>query len=132
MKRYIAIILSIICISSLVGCENREPNYVSSEEPGITNNSTFLNNPSIAGIVEEVHEKYIIIYIQTEGYPNGADCKVSLNVEHSDAIYSPITVGDYVVVYYNGAIAESNPLQINTVYAILLKEHADCSVDETT
>ena len=34
-------------------------------------------------------------------------------------------IGDEVVVYYDGNIAESYPMQINTVYAILLKEPAN-------
>ena len=55
---------------------------------------------------------------------------VSLNVENSDGIYSPIQVGDEVTVYYDGNIAESYPMQINKVYAVLLKEPADRSVNE--
>lgn len=55
---------------------------------------------------------------------------VSLNVEKSDGIYSPIQVGDEVTVYYNGSIAESYPMQIVKVYAVLLKELADRTVNE--
>ena len=60
------------------------------------------------------------ININTEGYPNGASCKVSLDVENEDS-YTGASVGDEIVVYYNGEIAESDPLQINTVYGITLK-----------
>ena len=35
------------------------------------------------------------------------------------------SIGDEVVVYYDGNIAESYPMQINTVYAITLKTPAD-------
>lgn len=35
--------------------------------------------------------------------------------------YAEVSVGDEVVVYYDGKIAESDPLQINTVYGITLK-----------
>ena len=38
-------------------------------------------------------------------------------------------VGDEVVVYYDGSIAESDPLRISTVYAITLKTPADRSVN---
>lgn len=34
-------------------------------------------------------------------------------------------IGDEVIVYYDGNIAESYPLQINTVYAISLKDPAN-------
>lgn len=82
------------------------------------------HEPSIAGFVEEVHDDYIIIYIETDGYPYGASCDVSLNVENSDS-YTNVSVGDEVVVYYDGNIAETDPLQINTVYAITLRTPAN-------
>ena len=31
------------------------------------------NEPSVAGVVEEVHDDYVIMYSETaEGYPNGS------------------------------------------------------------
>ena len=118
MKKLIALVLTLVCVLGVVGCNNRSMNYIIS------------NEPSISGVVKEVHSKYIIIYIENDGYPYGADCEVSLNVENGDGIYNPIAIGDEVTVYYNGDIAESDPLQINTVYAILLVEPADRTVNE--
>jgi len=117
MKKCVALVLSLICVLGLVGCNKKSMNYIIS------------NEPSISGIVEEVNENSILIYIQNDGYPYGADCSVSLNVENKDGLYSPITVGDEVVVYYDGSIAESDPLQISTVYAITLKTPADRGVN---
>lgn len=119
MKRGIAGLLVLVCILAMTGC-NRSMNYI------------IQNEPNLIGVVEEVHDHYILIYIETHGYPYGADCKVSLDVENGDGIYSPIMVGDEVVVYYDGSIAESDPLQISTVYAITLKTPADRSVNETS
>jgi len=34
-------------------------------------------------------------------------------------------IGDEILVYYDGNIAESYPMQIHTVYAITLKTPAD-------
>lgn len=112
MKKFMAIILSVIAVISLAGCNNRSMNYI------------IENEPSIVGIVTEVHDKYIQIHIKNEGYPYGADCDVSLDVENTDGTYSPIQVGDEVVVYYDGSISESDPMQINTVYAITLQTPA--------
>ena len=108
MKKLIALVLALLCVLGLVGCNKDSMNYIIEHEPSIT------------GIVEEVHDNYIVIYIETDGYPNGADCKVSLDVEDEDSM-THFAVGDEVVVYHNGDIAESDPLQINTVYAITLK-----------
>lgn len=112
MKKFIALVLVLTCAFSMVGCKNRSMNYIISNEPSIT------------GIVREIYDKYIIIYIETDGYPGGADCKVSLNVENKDSVLH-FNVGDEIVVYYDGNIAESDPLQINTVYAITLKTPAN-------
>ena len=111
MKKYIAVVF-LVLIMLLSGCNNRSMNYI------------IENEPSIIGVVAEVHEKYIQIYIKNEGYPYGAYCNVSLDVENSDGTYSPINVGDEVVVYYDGSIAESDPMQISTVYAITLRTPA--------
>lgn len=108
MKRWIVLILLLTFVLALVGCNNRSMNYI------------IENEPSLVGIVEEVHDNSILIYIETDGYPNGASCEVSLDVENMDS-YTNVSVGDEVVVYYNGDIAESDPLQINTVYAITLR-----------
>ena len=112
MKRSITLVLILICALGLVGCNNRSMNYI------------IANEPSVTGIVEEVHDNYIIINLETDSYLNGASCEVSLDVENKDS-YTSVSVGDEVVVYYNGEIAESYPLQINTVYAITLKTPAN-------
>ena len=112
MKKIIAIILSLSIVFAVAGCNNKSMNYI------------IENKPSITGVVEEVNDNYIVIYIETDSYPNGADCTVALDVENGDS-YTDVAVGDEVVVYFNGEIAESDPLQINTVYAITLKSPSD-------
>ncbi len=82
------------------------------------------NAPSIQGNVIEVHEDYMIIHIMTSGYPNGADCSVSLTPVYGDS-YTDVSVGDEVVVYFNGDIMETDPLQLGTVYAITLRTPAN-------
>ena len=116
MKSWIVSILALVCILGLVGCNNRTMDYI------------IENEPSIIGIVEEVHDNFITVYINTEDYPNEENCQVSLDVENKDS-YTDVSVGDEVVTYYNGEIAESDPLQINTVYAITLKKTANQSVE---
>jgi uncharacterized protein YkvS len=116
-KKITTLILSLFCIVSFAACGNRSMNYI------------IENEPSITGVVEEVNDNYMLIYIETDSYPNGAECTVSLDVENSDS-YTDVSVGDEVVVYFNGEIAESDPLQINTVYAITLKTPASNRAEE--
>lgn len=116
MKKWIAAVLSFVIVLSLAAC-------------GRSMNDVIGKEPSLTGVVREVHDSYILIYIETEGYPGGADCVVSLDVEIEDSV-THFSVGDTVNVYYDGSIAESDPLQIHTVYAIVLLEPADRAVNE--
>lgn len=87
------------------------------------------DTPSIAGVVTEVYENsFLMLGEPTEGYPNAEEYRVSLNVENEGS-YTSVAVGDEVIVYHNGEIAESDPLQINTVYAITLKTPAAENTD---
>ncbi len=118
MKKFIALVLSLVCVFSLAGCNTNSMNYI------------IENKPSVTGIVEEVHDDYIIMYSETaEGYPNGTNWSISLNVENRDS-YTDIIVGDEIVVYYDGMAAETDPLQVSTVYAITLKTPAE-RIDRT-
>ena len=83
------------------------------------------NKPSVTGIVEEVHNDYIIMYSDTaDGYPNGSRWSISLSVENKDS-YTNLSVGDEIVVYYDGNVMETDPLKVGTVYAITLKTPAN-------
>jgi len=118
MKKFIALVLALICVFSLPGCNTNSMSYI------------IENKPNVTGIVEEVHDDYIIMYSETaEGYPNGTNWSISLNVVNNDS-YTDIAVGDEIVVYYDGQAAETDPLQVSTVYAITLKTPAD-RIDRT-
>ena len=106
MKKLAAFILMLFGLISLAGCMNKNMNYIISNEPNIT------------GIVLEVNDNSILIENQSGEY------WVSLNVENQDSV-THFIIGDEVVVYYDGNIAESYPMQINKVYAITLKTPAD-------
>ena len=106
MKKIISFVLALLCALTLFGCDTRSMNYIISHEPSIT------------GIVRDVGEHAILI--------ENADGKywVSLDVENKDSMTS-FRVGDEVVVYFDGSVAESYPMQIDHVYAITLKTPAD-------
>jgi hypothetical protein len=109
MKRFISLILSLTFVLVLAGCNNRSMNYI------------IENEPSVVGVVEEVHDDYVIMYSETaEGYPNGSRWSISLTVESKDPV-----VGDEIVVYYDGNVMETDPLKVGTVYAITLKTPAN-------
>ena len=111
MKKLTALILALICVLGLAGCHNRSMNYIIGNEPNIT------------GIVKDTAEKAILIENENGEY------WVSLDVENKDSMTS-FNIGDEVVVYFDGLVAESYPMQINNVYAITLKTPADRSKND--
>ena len=117
MKKWMTVVLAVVGVLVLAGCNTKSMNYI------------IGNKPSVTGIVEEVHDDYIIMYSETaEGYPNGSTWSISLNVENKDS-YTDIAVGDEIVVYYDGMAMETAPLQVSTVYAITLKTPADRTIN---
>ncbi len=118
-KSIIAIVVALTCLLGLVGCDRKSMDYI------------IANKPSVIGVVEEVHEDYVIMYAETtEGYPNGSHWRVPLEVENQDSYTTDIVVGDEIVVYYDGSAMESDPLQIAKVYAITLKTPANRTINE--
>ena len=106
MKKLIALVLLVICVMTLMGCNNRSMNHIIQNEPNIT------------GIVKSITNESFLIENETGEY------WVSLKVENKDSM-THFNTGDEVVVYFDGNVAESYPMQINTVYAITLKTPAD-------
>lgn len=111
MKKLIAFVLVMICVLTLAGCNNRSMNYI------------IQNEPSITGIVKTITNDAFLMENETGEY------WVSLKVENKDSM-THFSIGDEVVVYFDGNVAESYPMQINTVYAITLKTPADRTANE--
>ena len=86
-------------------------------------NYIIANEPNITGMIKDTADKAILIENETGEY------WVSLDVENKDSMTS-FSIGDEVVVYFAGNVAESYHMQINNVYAIILKTPADRTENE--
>jgi hypothetical protein len=106
MKRALALLLALVCLLTLAGCDRRSMNYI------------IQNEPSIWGVVKDIGDRAILIENEDGEY------WASLDVENKDSM-THFSIGDQVAVYFDGNIAESYPMQINTVYAICLLQPAD-------
>lgn len=129
MKKAVFIILSVILLAAAGFWMLISTNPDLAEELGLASgpgkpaenismNEVIANAPSITGIVKETTDGAILIENENGEY------WVSLNVENKDSM-THFSVGDEVVVYFDGNVAESYPMQINRVYAITLKTPAD-------
>ena len=105
------LIFALVCIFFLASCDSR------------TMDDIIANEPSITGLVTDTNENAILIENDNGEY------WVSLAVENEDSM-THFDIGDEVVVYYDGSVAESYPMQINTVYAITLKTPAERTENE--
>ena len=106
MKKLTEVFLLMILMFSMAGCNNRSMNYINQNEPNIT------------GMVKTITNDAFLMENKTGEY------WVSLKVENKDSM-THFSIGDEVVVYFDGNVAESYPMQINTVYAITLKTPED-------
>lgn len=105
MRRLAASILIAACLAALAGCDSRGMDWA------------IAHAPRIEGVVEVVSEDALLIEGESGEY------WVSLDVENEDSM-THFAEGDTVVVYYDGTVAESYPMQIHTVYAITLETPA--------
>ena len=111
MKKAIYLLLALVCLLTLAGCDRKSMNYI------------IQNEPSIPGIVRDTTENSILIENEDGEY------WVSLDVENGDSM-THFRIGDAVVVYFDGSIAESYPMQISRVYAITLTTPAAPSAND--
>lgn len=111
MKKLIALVLALVCVLGMVGCNNRSMNYV------------IGNEPSFVGTVEVVTDEYVLVNVNDDDaiYSDHPNIQVSLDVELKDS-YLDLSSGDEIVVYYDGSIIDE---KAETVYAITLRTPAN-------
>ena len=107
MKKIILCFLSLASILCFAAC-GKDMNYIIS------------NESSVIGTVKEMHRNSLLMENKNGEY------FVSLDVECGDSM-TDFSEGDEIYVYYDGNIAETYPMQINKVYAIVLKTPANRS-----
>lgn len=112
-RNHLTVVLILVCILVLAGCSSRTMDDIIQQEASIT------------GIVKSITSDALLMENETGEY------WVSLNVENKDSM-THFSKGDEVVVYFDGNAAESDPMQINIVYAITLKTPADRATEEVT
>ena len=101
MKKIILMLL-VICMTSLVACGN--------------SNQNLENEHEFTAKILEVHESSILVEpIAGSNELSSAD-KISVNLKNFAEL--SLQVGDYVLITYDGMIAESYPAQILNVFDI--------------
>lgn len=102
IKRVSLVLVLSFFVLLLSACDRNSANYI------------IDNKPKIEGTVEEINENTILIENETGKY------LVSLDIKNKDSM-TDFYIGDVVYVYYDGAILETYPAQINNALFIALK-----------
>lgn len=89
------------------------------------------SEPKFRGTVQEVSDKSVLVAVNPgEEILRSSDLiSVSLDTKLKDSM-THFNVGDEVIIYYDGNIAESYPAQVYTVYAIELMATASSSSED--
>lgn len=102
MKRLLTLLLALVCMMTLFGCEKKQSFF----------NTTVL----------EVNGGSVKVKC-TDAFDSGisANEEVSVSTDTVDAKGAPeMAVDDHIRVVFNGEITERDPLQLGIVYAIYL------------
>lgn len=102
IKMFSLVLVLSFFVLLLPACDRNSANYI------------IDNKPKIKGTVEEINENTILIENETGKY------LVSLDSKNKDSM-TDFYIGDIVYVYYDGAILETYPAQINNTLFIALK-----------
>ena len=118
MKKILALLLAAVLVLMLAGCHQTVSIIPATDGHNMSMNDIIANEPSIVGTIRKAGDTYILIENEQGEY------QVSLQVQCADSM-TEFRIGDEVAVYYDGSIAETYPMKINTVYAITLRTPAD-------
>lgn len=109
MKRYLPIILAILCVLSLIGCRKKV-------EPETETPSQDYFNATVLEIVDDV---LLAECTECESAAISVGSQVSVNIDTISSEEIPLLVaGDTIRVVYMGEVMESDPIKLQEVIAI--------------
>ena len=110
MKRFLPMLMALLCLAMLVACQT-DDNVVSDDD------GRDLLNPYFTGKVLEVYEKGCLLEVTDIG--NGNFWIGNKVMVHTDISNSPAyDVGDFLRISFDGKVAESYPPQVTTVFIV--------------
>jgi len=124
-KKHIIAVLILIIVTTILATNIHATNFANSVNMKNLHDRTSY----FVGVVKEVFEHSILVQISEEDRTRigGNLTFVSTNVYLSDSM-TDFMSGDEVIVYFDGMILDSYPMQIMNVYAIFLRSQSKMDI----
>ena len=122
MKKCLALLLILVCLFSLVACQN------GNNEENKGNEGNDILNPHFTGKVVEVYDGGCLLEVTDKGNWNfsiGDKVEVHTDIENCPE-YS---VDDYLRISFDGLVAESYPPQIHGVTIVSKTDNTGNSIE---
>ena len=105
MKKIIALVLALVCVLCLVGCNADKQGELENDD--VTDGFTFI-------VIEASKEHLLVAEIGENGKAVEAKQYSVPNVFHSDKI----AVGEKIIIQHSDVILETFPMQFGRIYSI--------------
>ncbi len=112
MRKYIALLLALVCVLGLVGC-NKSTQYDVADEPSVSGTAE-EDITSFGAKVLEVNDNYLLVEPLADSNERKSADKIEVPL--ADKTSWPIpAIGDTVNVFYSGGLQETYPARITKV-----------------
>lgn len=122
MKRCLALLISLICILSLVACNGQDTHI---DDPSQNN----AKPAYFVGKVTEIYEAGCLLEVTDEGNYGRLAVGTAIQVSTSIENCPDYNVGDYLRIEFDGTVAETYPLQVLHVLGIDKTDSAGKSIE---
>ena len=102
MKKYLCLLLVLLCVLSLAACK------AAPEEEDVH---------SFEATVLEVHDTYLLVEPGEDTWERSSSDKIEVSL-HDKTSWPIPQVGDTVNVFYNGELMETYPARVGKVYRV--------------
>ena len=127
MRNYIALLLTLVCVFGLAGC-NKSTQYDIADEPSVSG-TVEEDITSFGAKVLEVNDNYLLVEPLTDSNERKSADKIEVPL--ADRTSWPIpAIGDTVNVFYSGGLQETYPARITKVCRVEIETTSAYTYEE--
>ena len=121
MKKCLALLLTLVCLVTLVACNGQDTN--------IDDQSQNNAKPAyFVGKVTEIYDKACLVEV-TNGGNYGMEIGTTVEVTTDIENCPELTIGKFLIVEFDGTVAETYPLKVLHVLSIEITDNTGNSIE---